>query len=115
MRDPHGELRFLAPLFLELSFQRTLFVCSCLVEWGWLPLASLPGRMDVLLFAAGCAAIMHCYRWGHVFSSRHSVQLVRMLSMLLLHGNCAHFLCTEADWMSPKVVLCGHLLQAFQT
>ncbi|KAJ9508904.1 hypothetical protein QJQ45_028214, partial [Haematococcus lacustris] len=35
--------------------------CRCLVEWGWLPSALLPRRLDVMLFAAGCAAIMHCY------------------------------------------------------
>ena len=40
----------------------------CLLEWGWVPDAVLPGvlpgapRLDVLLFSAGMAAIMHCYR-----------------------------------------------------
>ncbi|GFH06175.1 TMEM135_C_rich domain-containing protein [Haematococcus lacustris] len=38
--------------------------CRCLVEWGWLPSALLPRRLDVMLFAAGCAAIMHCYSDG---------------------------------------------------
>jgi len=31
-------------------------------EWGMVPRRLVPARLDVALFAAGCAAIMHCYR-----------------------------------------------------
>jgi hypothetical protein len=31
------------------------------VDWGWLSPRWLPPRLDVLLFAAGAGAILHCY------------------------------------------------------
>ncbi|KAJ9509276.1 hypothetical protein QJQ45_001728 [Haematococcus lacustris] len=43
------------------AMQAAWHTIGCLVEWGWLPSALLPRRLDVMLFAAGCAAIMHCY------------------------------------------------------
>jgi hypothetical protein len=36
-----------------------------MAEWGWLRPRAFPGRMDVVLFAAGCGAIMHCYSDGN--------------------------------------------------
>ncbi len=33
----------------------------CLQQWGVVPAAVSRARLDVLLFSAGCAAIMHCY------------------------------------------------------
>ena len=37
----------------------------CLAAWGWVRPRALPARADVLLFAAGCGAIMHCYSDGN--------------------------------------------------
>lgn len=33
----------------------------CCVDWRWLSPRWLPPRLDVLLFAAGVGAILHCY------------------------------------------------------
>lgn len=33
----------------------------CCVEWGWVSHRRMPPRMDIMLFAAGCGAITHCY------------------------------------------------------
>lgn len=33
----------------------------CCVDWRWVSLRWLPPRSDVLLFAAGVGAILHCY------------------------------------------------------
>ena len=33
----------------------------CLKEWGFVGSASLPQRVDVALFTAASAAILHCY------------------------------------------------------
>jgi hypothetical protein len=35
--------------------------CRCCIEWGVLHPRWLPPRLDVLLFASGVAAILHCY------------------------------------------------------
>ena len=48
----------------------------CLVEWGIVDSALLPARLDLLLFSAGTAAIMHCYsdargRHRDVFKSKY--------------------------------------------
>lgn len=48
----------------------------CLVEWRVVNPALLPPRMDVLLFAAGVGAILHCYSDGNgrhrsVFRSKY--------------------------------------------
>ena len=48
----------------------------CLLEWGIVDAEWLPARLDVALFSAGCAAIMHCYsdsqgRNRDVFKSKY--------------------------------------------
>jgi len=34
-------------------------------EWGWVRRKSLPRRIDVVLFSAATAAILHCYSDAH--------------------------------------------------
>ncbi|KAK9806740.1 hypothetical protein WJX72_001016 [[Myrmecia] bisecta] len=48
----------------------------CLAQWGWVHPRSLPKRLDVLIFCAAVAAIMHCYSDSHgrhrdVFRSKY--------------------------------------------
>jgi len=48
----------------------------CCLDWGWLPAGCVPPRLDVLLFAAGVGAILHCYsgsngRHRDVFKSKY--------------------------------------------
>lgn len=48
----------------------------CLVEWGLVSPAVLPRRVDVLMFSAAIAAILHCYsddygRHRDVFRSKY--------------------------------------------
>mmetsp|Transcript_5717 Transcript_5717/g.16345 ORF Transcript_5717/g.16345 Transcript_5717/m.16345 type:complete len:591 (+) Transcript_5717:231-2003(+) len=48
----------------------------CLREWGWVKRDRLPKRLDVLLFSAATAAILHCYSDGQgshrdVFRSKY--------------------------------------------
>ena len=48
----------------------------CLVEWGFVRKRDVPKRIDVLMFSAAAAAIMHCYSDGRgrhrdVFRSKY--------------------------------------------
>ncbi len=48
----------------------------CLVEWGLVRRRDVPKRIDVLMFSAAAAAIMHCYSDGRgrhrdVFRSKY--------------------------------------------
>jgi len=49
---------------------------ACTVEWGLVRPRHVPERLDVVMFAAAAAAIMHCYSDGHgrhrdVFRSKY--------------------------------------------
>lgn len=54
----------------------TMSFALCLVEWGLVRERHVPARLDVLMFSAAAAAIMHCYSDGHgrhrdVFRSKY--------------------------------------------
>jgi hypothetical protein len=77
----------------------------CLVSWGYVRPNLLPKRMDVLMFSAATAAIMHCYSGSHgkhrdVFRSKYLNVLDFILgSTGMEHGSIQHVPST-ADLLS---------------
>jgi hypothetical protein len=71
----HTHTHTQAPTHIHLHVH---FTHRCLVEWGVVSRKSVPARLDVALFAAGCAAITHCYRFVRMCACVHMCVCVCM-------------------------------------
>ena len=70
----------------------------CLKEWGLLGAHSLPQRIDVMLFTAASAAILHCYSDAQgvhrdVFRSKY----LNVLDFILGSSGALHLLFPSVD------------------
>ncbi|MEW5320344.1 MAG: hypothetical protein WDW38_011423 [Sanguina aurantia] len=77
----------------------------CVVEWGWVNPARLPARLDILLFALGCAAISHCYSDDHgmhrdVFRSKYLNVLDIIFGNSGVEDGCISHTPTNAELIS---------------
>ena len=96
--------------FLSLLTDRCMHVvscralesfCRCLMDWGWVSPRRVPPRMDIILFAAGCGAIVHCYSGYNglhrdVFKSKYLNVLDFVFGNTGVQGGCStwsHVLC----------------------